>query len=777
MPSRESDATPLGKVPRLIDPSRPEQGLFEQLFEACPDALVAVGPNGRMIEVNEQFERLFGYDRSEVVGQDVTLLVPERFRAAHGAHILRYFASPRLRPMGAGLELYAKRRDGTEFPVDIMLNALRLGPEPLVLAVVRDVTARKQAQEALRQSEERLRTLVASVKDYAILTLDARGHVTSWNSGAERIKGYRAEEIIGQHFSKFYTQEDLDRGKPDYELRVAAETGRFEDEGWRQRKDGSRFWANVIISPLRDSNGALVGFSKVTRDFTERKQAEEALLLEVTNTLVSNLDIRRLLAAVSAGIRQVTSYDYCGLALFDRSVGQLRLHTLEAPSGLKLPPDGTEISVAGSPAGQAFTSREPVVLNQVRQEEKRFAPADIKRLIDIGIKSACWVPLMNRGQPLGTLGVARLSEVAFTEKDVRLLSHLAGQIAIAIDNAETYRQVIEARERLEEEKAYLEEELRTEGNFEEIVGESKALKRVLKQVETVAPTDATVLILGETGTGKELIARAIHTLSGRRERTFVKLNCAAIPSGLLESELFGHEKGAFTGAISQKIGRLELAHRGTLFLDEVGDIPLELQPKLLRALQEKEFERLGSTRTIPVDVRLIAATNRDLTAMMKAREFRSDLYYRLRVFPIELPSLRMRAEDIPVLVHHFVARHARRMNKVIETIPPETMHALERWSWPGNVRELENLLERAVILSNGPVLRVPLSELALPRATDDATTVLSSLEATDRDHILKVLRDTRGVISGADGAAARLGLKRTTLNSKMRKLGISRRDI
>lgn len=777
MPSRESDATPLGKVPRLIDPSRPEQGLFEQLFEACPDALVAVGPNGRMIEVNEQFERLFGYDRSEVVGQDVTLLVPERFRAAHGAHILRYFASPRLRPMGAGLELYAKRRDGTEFPVDIMLNALRLGPEPLVLAVVRDVTARKQAQEALRQSEERLRTLVASVKDYAILTLDARGHVTSWNSGAERIKGYRAEEIIGQHFSKFYTQEDLDRGKPDYELRVAAETGRFEDEGWRQRKDGSRFWANVIISPLRDSNGALVGFSKVTRDFTERKQAEEALLLEVTNTLVSNLDIRRLLAAVSAGIRQVTSYDYCGLALFDRSVGQLRLDTLEAPSGLKLPPDGTEISVAGSPAGQAFTSREPVVLNQVRQEEKRFAPADIKRLIDIGIKSACWVPLMNRGQPLGTLGVARLSKVAFTEKDVRLLSHLAGQIAIAIDNAETYRQVIEARERLEEEKAYLEEELRTEGNFEEIVGESKALKRVLKQVETVAPTDATVLILGETGTGKELIARAIHTLSGRRERTFVKLNCAAIPSGLLESELFGHEKGAFTGAISQKIGRLELAHRGTLFLDEVGDIPLELQPKLLRALQEKEFERLGSTRTIPVDVRLIAATNRDLTAMMKAREFRSDLYYRLRVFPIELPSLRMRAEDIPVLVHHFVARHARRMNKVIETIPPETMHALERWSWPGNVRELENLLERAVILSNGPVLRVPLSELALPRATDDATTVLSSLEATDRDHILKVLRDTRGVISGADGAAARLGLKRTTLNSKMRKLGISRRDI
>ncbi len=781
MPSSEANPDSPGvTVLGPFDLSAPQRSLFKDLFEASPDALVAVGLGGLILEVNGQFERLFGYHRSEVVGENVTVLVPERFRGAHAAHLRSYFAEPRLRPMGAGLELYARRKDGSEFPVDIMLNALKSGPEPVVLAVVRDISERKRAQEALRLSEERLRAMVESVKDYAIFTLDPRGHVTSWNAGAERIKGYRADEITGQHFSKFYLQEDIDRGKPDYELKVAAATGRFEDEGWRVRKDGSRFWANVIISALRDSAGTVRGFSKVTRDFTERKQAEEALLLQVTNTLVSNLDIGRLLAAVSASIRQVASYDYAGLTLFESSTGQLRIHTLEAPSGRKVPPDGTPIPVTGSPAGRAFTSREPVILNHVRQEGETFAPENIKRLTDLSINSACWIPLINRSRPLGTLMLGKLAEGAFSDKDIRLLSHVAGQIAIAIDNAETYRQVIEARERLQEEKAYLEEELRTEYDFEEIVGESHALKRVLKQVETVAPTDATVLILGETGTGKELIARAIHSLSGRRERTFVKLNCAAIPSGLLESELFGHEKGAFTGAITQKIGRLELANRGSLFLDEVGDIPLDLQPKLLRALQEKEFERLGSTRTIPVDVRLIAATNRDLAAMVQAREFRSDLFYRLKVFPIEVPPLRMRAEDIPILVHHFVGKHARRMNRIIETIPPETMRALERWLWPGNIRELENLLERAVILSNGPVLRVPLSELTspgMPESAGGAADAPSSLEATEREHILKVLRETQGVIAGPDGAAARLGLKRTTLNSKMRKLGISRYDI
>jgi transcriptional regulator with GAF, ATPase, and Fis domain len=336
------------------------------------------------------------------------------------------------------------------------------------------------------------------------------------------------------------------------------------------------------------------------------------------------------------------------------------------------------------------------------------------------------------------------------------------------------REAEEALRRSEQERHYLEEELNTTHQFEEIIGESARLKRVLKQVETVAATDATVLILGETGTGKELIARAIHELSPRRERAFVRLNCSAIPAGLLESELFGHEKGAFTGAIAQKIGRLELAHQGTFFLDEVGDLPLELQPKILRALQEKEFERVGGTRTIPVNVRLVAATNRDLAKMANEGQFRSDLYYRLRVFPLTIPSLRDRREDIPLLVRYFVTNHSKRMGRHIETIPANTMEALKKWHWPGNVRELENFIERSVILTQGSALRAPLSELEMPEEPVESQD--ANLESAEREHILRVLREARGVIGGPAGAAQRLGLKRTTLNSKMKKLRIQRRD-
>ena len=762
---------------RAEEALRLSQAMFQGLFESSPDGIVATGQDGRIVRVNAQMEKIFGYGRQELVGQPINALVPERYREIHSVHQQGYYAEPRTRPMGAGLELYGRRKDGSEFPLDIMLSPLQTDGEPLVVAVVRDITARKRAEDALRQSEERFRSIVESVKDYAICTLDPEGHVTSWNPAAERIKGYSAPEIISQHFSRFYLQEDIDRDKPHHALEMAEAQERFEDEGWRVRKDGSRFWANVIITALRDQKGQLRGFSEVTRDFTERKQGEEALLLEVTNALVANLDIHSLLAAISASIRQVIHHDYANLALYDPAIHSLRLHALVSPKEAEPLAEGLPVPIAGTPSGEVFTSREPLVLNNLEAQTDRYSSEFMQRWIGLGLKSGCWLPLHHRGRPLGVLVVGSLKESAFTEKDVLVLSHAANQVAIAIDNAETFRQVAELKERLSEEKAYLEEELRTEYNFEEIVGESAALKRVLKQVETVAPTDATVLILGETGTGKELVARAIHSLSARRERTFVKLNCAAIPSGLLESELFGHEKGAFTGAISQKIGRLELAHQGTLFLDEVGDIPLELQPKLLRALQEKEFERLGSTRTIPVDVRLIAATNRDLAQMVKDREFRSDLYYRLKVFPVSVPPLRDRREDIPILVHYFVQKHARRMNKEIETIPPQAMQALERWRWPGNVRELENLIERAVILSSGSVLRVPLAELGPAGADEAAPLAVTTLESAEREHILRALRETGGLIAGPRGAATRLGLKRTTLNAKMRKLGITRKDL
>ena len=458
--------------------SSQEQALFEQLFEFSPDAIVVTDSDGRITNANVQVERFFGYTRAELLGQPIEVLVPERFRRTHPARRKEYTDQARVRPMGVGLELYGRRKDGSEFPVDIMLGPVEAAEGRIVLSVIRDLTEKRVAEEALLRSER--------------------------------------------------------------------------------------------------------------------------------------------------------------------------------------------------------------------------------------------------------------------------------------------------------EKQYLEEELNTEYRFEDIIGESLGLKRVLKHVETVAATDVTVLVLGETGTGKELIARAIHNLSSRRERTLVKLNCAAIPTGLLESELFGHEKGAFTGALSRKIGRLELAHEGTLFLDEIGDLPLELQPKILRALQEKEFERLGGTQTIPVNVRLVAATNRDLTKMVAEKEFRSDLYYRLRVFPITIPPLRERREDIPLLVNYFVDKHSRQLDRKIETIPSDIMRALTRWDWPGNIRELENFIERAVILTKGPVLRAPLSELEFLETTDSAEG--STLEATEREHILRVLRDAQGKIAGPKGAAARLGLKRTTLNSKLKRLGIERND-
>jgi PAS domain S-box-containing protein len=580
--------------------------LFAKLLEFSPDAVLVTDRTGLIVRTNSQAESMFGYGRQELIGQAVEVLVPEPFRSIHAKHRSDYSAQPRVRAMGAGLELCGRRKDGSALPVDIMLSPVETSDGPLVLAVIRDVSARKLAEKALRSSEQQFRSLFEFSPD-AIVVTNQEGKIREINAQTERFFGYSRSELLGQPIEILVPERFRSahpKHRADYAAHTRVRTMGAGFELYGRRKDGIEFPVDIMLGPVEGPEGPVV--LSVIRDLSEKRETEEAL------------------------------------------------------------------------------------------------------------------------------------------------------------------------RRSEQQKNYLAGELEISHQFDEIVGESSGLMRVLKQVEDVAATGATVLILGETGTGKELVARAVHRLSPRRDQAFVKLNCSAIPSGLLESELFGHEKGAFTGAIAQKIGRLELAHQGTFFLDEVGDLPPELQPKILRALQEKEFERVGGTRTIPVNVRLVAATNRDLAKMVSAGQFRSDLYYRLRVFPVTIPPLRERRDDIPLLVRYFLSIHSKRMGKRIQTIPDQTMKTLVRWRWPGNVRELENFIERSVILSPGTVLCAPLADFEA--VEESAARTDSNLEVAEREHILRVLRECKGMIGGAGGAAERLGLKRTTLNSKLKKLAIKRRD-
>ena len=508
-----------------------------------------------------------------------------------------------------------------------------------------------------------------------------------------------------------------------------------------------------------------------SRRDVERQRDRFSLLLRMTNTIASTLDLREVFKAVSLCLREMVPQEYASLILYQRETNRVRLEALDFPDNQGALTEGAISDVAGSLAALVLERRRPAVANNL-PDLQALSHAVPQLLVSKGFRSMCSLPLLSRDRVIGCLNLASRQEQAFGEQDVEFLSQVAGQIALAVENALAYQQITELKDRLTEEKHYLEEEIRVEHGFDDIIGDSRVLKQVLSQVEIVAPTQATVLIQGETGTGKEPIARAIHRLSDRQQRTFVKLNCAAIPTGLLESELFGHERGAFTGAIAQKVGRFELAHGGTIFLDEVGEIPLELQSKLLRVLQEQEFERLGSTRTIRVDIRLVAATNRDLAKLVEEGRFRSDLYYRLNVFPLTLPPLRERREDIPMLVRYFAQHYAARMKKPIDSIPAATLEALSRYHWPGNIRELENLVERAVILSQGTHLHVPLQELKMVEPERQAAS--PTLQDAERAQILRVLRETKWTIGGPDGAAARLGLKRTTLTSKLKKLGLSR---
>ncbi len=490
------------------------------------------------------------------------------------------------------------------------------------------------------------------------------------------------------------------------------------------------------------------------------------VLLDLNNVLVTSRELPDLFRGIVTTLQRVIRHDYTSLALLDPMTGLLKIYALDFPGHQGFFKPESVVPRDSSPAGRAIAQGQTLVASGAELDE--YQSEIVRQLRAEGIQTICCIPLTNRARTFGTLNLASRSTDGFSAKDIEFVQQVAAQIAIAVENALAFKEIDVLKDKLAVEKLYLEEEIRTEFNFEEIIGESAPLKRALAQVELVAPAGTTVLILGDTGTGKELIARAIHNLSPRRERTFVKINCAAIPSGLLESELFGHERGAFTGAVSQKIGRFELADKGTLFLDEVGDIPLELQPKLLRVLQEQEFERLGSNRT-------------------QERAFRSDLYYRLNVFPIQVPALRERREDIPLLVRYFVQKFSRRQSKVVQYVPADAMDALVNYAWPGNVRELENFLERAVLLSPGKELRVATSELRPSTMNTDNSAAsgatgafvptassMATLEEAERQHILRALRQTEWRIAGPKGAAAVLGMKRTTLQARMRKLGIRR---
>lgn len=538
------------------------------------------------------------------------------------------------------------------------------------------------------------------------------------------------------------------------------------------------------VAPFEPSQEQMAFLERVASEFSvavEAFLAKQAVVrerdrlrtvFEISSALVSKLVPDELFSAISEQLLRVVQHDWSLLMLCDRESGSLVPYALHSKGSSLFEEFNAPFDPEGMPAAEILATRKPVVAYHFEQD--RYPSPLFRRAIELGCKSIFSVPLISRERILGTLGLVRTTEDRWSADDIDFVVQVAAQISIAVENALAYRELEEMKERLATEKLYLEDEIRLDHNIGNMVGTGAAFQSVLRSVQIVAPTDSTVLILGETGTGKELVARAIHELSSRKKGSFVKVNCAAIPATLLESELFGHEKGSFTGASAQRIGRFELAHQGTLFLDEIGEMPLELQSKLLRAIQDQEFERVGGHRTIRTDVRFLAATNRDLKAMVDENRFRADLYYRLHVFPLHVPPLRERREDIPLLTRYFVQKHAHKMGRRIDTIPTASLEALTRYDWPGNIRELQNLIERSVILTNGTTLNVALPELGEKAAAGFTRGGTNTSQANERERIIKALEEAKGQVGGPHGAAARLGLKRTTLQSRMRKLNIAR---
>jgi formate hydrogenlyase transcriptional activator len=671
------------------------------------------------------------------------------------------------------------------------------GKTERLLAVSRDVTEQKRNEEALREahlqvagSEERWRSVFENSAIGVALT-DLNGRFLATNTIYQKMVGYSEEELQTLSFVEITHADYREANGALIAELLEGKQQQFQIEKQYRRKDGTAIWVrnNVSLVPATDRTPRFI--MALSEDITVRKQAEEALrkseqvkrsLLDINNAIITNLTEGALLHSISEALRPSVPFDRCAITLYTPETDTIRFLAVEGALGSDYFQPGLEVGRGETSVGWVFDHQQPLRRNL--EEEQEFA--NERRLWAEGLRWLCIVPLILRGKCIGTLSVVSREKDPYSEQDEHFLREVAIQVALAIENMKSYEEIATLKARLEKENIYLREEIRAEHNFEEIVGHSPPLLAVLRAIEQIAPTDSTVLIYGETGTGKELIARALHNRSARKDRALVSVNCSAISAGLVESELFGHLKGAFTGAIERRIGRFELANGGTIFLDEIGELPLETQVKLLRVLQEQEFEPVGSSRTQRVDVRVIAATNRNLKEMVEAGRFRSDLFYRLNVFPLPLPPLRERCSDIPGLVALFLSRFAKRFGKKMEGVSQETMARLMSYAWPGNIRELQNVMERAVVLSAGPTLRldkdfVPVvasgssrEPAEIPAQDGPPPSGLRTLEEVERSHILAALQQTQGVVDGPKGAARILNLHPNTLRHRMKKLGIKR---
>ena len=775
---------------------RTEASRWRSVFDNSAIGVALADANGRLLATNATLQKMLGYSESEFMGMSFLQITHEDYRKQNWALFKELLEGKRDQFQ---IEKQYWRKDGTLVWVRNNVSVVQGtgNTSRYVLALSEDITERKRAEEALQLSEERVRLVLNSAAE-GIFGCDSEGTCLFCNPAAVSLLGYDApEELLGQnmHRLEHHTRPD---GRPfpieecPIYIGILDNRGVHVDDEVFWRKDGSSFQVEYWSHPLM-RDGKTVGAVVTFFDIGERRRAEDerrksedrkCTVLEINNAIINNLTQEALFASVYEAIRPVIDFDRAAFLLYQPESKTLKLVSMDSCSESEFFRIGKEYQLGESQVSAWVLEHQEVVTRGNLDHEPRTLGE--QRLVEEGIQSYCVVPLVAMGKSIGTFALWSESRDRYTQADAELLREVANQIAIAIANMQSYEEIKALKGRLEKENVYLQEEIRTVHNFEEIVGSSPSLLKLLRKVDQVAPTDSSVLIYGETGTGKELVARAIHDRSNRKDRPLVKVNCSAISAGLVESELFGHVKGAFTGAFERRIGRFELADGGTLFLDEVGELPLDTQVKLLRVLQEREFEPVGSNRSIRVDVRIICATNRNLQDSIKEGTFRSDLYYRLNVFPLEVPPLRERRDDISQLAMFFLSRYARSLGKRIDGISTTAKERLTDYSWPGNIRELQNVIERALILCNGPILELesdlsnvsasftmPAAEtIEAPPAADESR--FKTLQEVEREHIVAVLEQTRGVIEGACGAAKTLGLHPNTLRHRMEKLGIKR---